>query len=67
MAIESKRRGRPRGKVRETHTVYLRLPVAMVAEVRLLAQEKGWTLNRLVETLLHDILQKPNGKADGGM
>ena len=52
------RRGRPRGKVRDTKTVYLRLPNAMVDAIHVRARARQWTINRWVETVLQDALRK---------
>lgn len=53
------RRGRPRGKVRDTKTVYLRLPNEMVDAIHVRARARQWTINRWVETVLQDALRRP--------
>jgi hypothetical protein len=51
-----KRSAKKRGPVRATKTVYLRLPSAMVNQIRTAAHTRGWTMNRWVETLLEEVL-----------
>ena len=47
---------RKRGPLRATRPVYLRLPVPLADAVKLEARTRGWTVNRLVETILEDAL-----------
>ena len=47
---------RKRGPLRATRPVYLRLPVSLADTVKLEARSRGWTVNRLVETILEDAL-----------
>lgn len=49
---------RLRGPVRATRPVYLRLPVQMVDDIRTASRERGWTINRWVETVVENALKK---------
>jgi hypothetical protein len=56
--VAGRKNGTRRGPVRATRPVYLRLPLPLTDALRDAAQQRGWTINRYVETLLEQTLLK---------